>query len=91
MGATSRHTKGPAIAEDLVLVALGLTQAPIRPYSRLGSSGICRVTLDFLATGSSLSCYWPTPGPAKSSEPAIIRLLTLITSGFEPFLRILIL
>jgi len=80
-----RHAKGPAIAEDLVLFALGLTQAPIQPFSWLGSSGICRVTLDFLATIFSLSCYWPTPGPANPSEPAIIRLEALITSGFEGF------
>jgi len=51
----SRHAKGPAIAEDLVLFALGLTQAPSRLYNRCGSSGICRVTLDFLATNTSLS------------------------------------
>jgi hypothetical protein len=32
--------------------------------------------------------YWPTPGPANSSEPAIIRLLSLITSGFQSYLRV---
>ena len=36
----------------------------------------------------SLPEHWPTPGPANPSEPAIIRLLTLITSGFEGFLRV---
>jgi len=82
-----RHTKGPAIAEELILVALGLTQAPSRSNNRFGSSGICRVTLDFLATNIRYLFFWPTPGPAKSSKPAIIRLLTLITNGFQSFSR----
>jgi len=45
-----RHAKGPAIAEDPVLCALGLTQAPTRSSVRAGGSGICRVAHGFLAT-----------------------------------------
>ena len=29
--------------------------------------------------------FWPTPGPAKCSEPAIIRLPSLNTSGIQGF------
>jgi hypothetical protein len=83
-GTFPRHAKGPAVAERLTLVALGLTLGS-DPIHRSGGSGICRVALDFLTTEVFICCSWPTPGPAKRSEPAIIRLDPPNTSGLQPF------
>jgi hypothetical protein len=84
----SRHAKGPAIAKDHVLYALGLTQAPIRSFRRFGSSGICRVTLGFLATGVLYPVSGRLPVRPNAASPQLYDLEGLIQAQSSSFLRL---
>ena len=57
MSPYSRHAKGPAVAESVTLVALGLTLSSGAIHQSLRRSGICRVALDFLTTISVLLLF----------------------------------
>jgi len=80
--------KGQPSLESSALCALGLTLSsgpviqPVRRFRDLP----CHPR--FPGDKCLLTWSWPTPGPAKSSEPAIIRLKALNTSAFECFLRV---
>jgi len=84
-----RHAKGPAIAEDLVLYALGLTQAPTRSSVRVGGSGICRVAHGFLTTGLLYSVSGRLPVRPNPASPQLYDSKALLQAVFGLFLRYL--
>ena len=78
--------KGQPSLRILILFALGLTQAPIRSFSRVGSSGICSVTHDFLATNVPLTyCSSRLPVRLNAASPQLYDSQALLQAVFGLF------
>jgi len=90
----SRHAKGPAIAENIVFSISSWADPgsdPIPAY-RLGGPGFAvspsvawwQIFKHHVQLWWCIIQIWPTPGPAKSSEPAIIAVKACSARLFGP-------